>query len=218
MIAMPSLIEQFTEQLPAAERVIFLGLESPVAIQAYLDSLPYFAEERDRSPLNLIRDAQCHCLDGGVFAALALWRLGFRPLLIDLVPEPGTDDDHVLALFEADGCWGALAKSNYAGLRYREPVYRTLRELVMSYFDDFFNPAGQRTLRGYTRPFDLSRYPGRDWAWDEPATQGLYRRFYARKYVRVISPEAATRLHPLDERAFKSGTLGTDFGETYRKG
>jgi hypothetical protein len=215
---MSSLTEQFTGQLPDAQRVVFLGLASPVAIQAYLDSLPYVAEERNRSALDLMRDAQCHCLDGGVFASLALWRLGFRPLLIDLVPEPGTDDDHVLALFQAHGCWGALAKSNYAGLRYREPVYRSLRELVMSYFDDFFNPTGQRTLRGYTRPFDLSRYPGRDWAWDEPAMQELCRRFYARKCIRVISPEAAALLQPLDERAFRSGTLGTDFDETYPRG
>jgi hypothetical protein len=212
---MPTLIEQFEARLPDAQRAAFRKLDSPVAIQDYLDSLPYVAEERDRSPLNLILDGQCHCLDGGFFAALALWRLGFRPLLIDLVPEPNFDDDHVLALLQVDGGWGALAKSNYAGLRYREPVYRSLRELVMSYFDDFFNQVGQRTLRGYTRPFDLSRHMGSSWPWDESATQTLYRRFYARKSTPLISAQAAARLHPLDERAYKAGTLGTDFSETY---
>jgi len=212
---MPSIIEQFEAHLPDVDRAIFRGLDSPIAVQAHLDSLPYIAEERDRSPLNLLRDAQCHCLDGGLFASLALWRLEFKPLLIDLVPEPGTDDDHVLALFQVGGCWGALAKSNYAGLRYREPVYRSLRELVMSYFDGFFNPAGQRTLRGYTRPFDLAHYSGTDWAWEEPSTQKLYKRFYARKVIPVITQLAASRLHPLDERAYRSGTLGTNFDETY---
>ena len=139
-------------------------------------------------------------------------------LVLDLVPEPSLDDDHVLAPFKVDGGWGALAKSNYAGLRYREPVYRSLRELVMSYFDDFFNPAGQRTLRRYTRAFDLSRHPDATWPWDETATQVLYRRFYARKSIPLISSRAAARLHPLDERAYKAGTLGTNFNETYSRG
>jgi hypothetical protein len=215
---MPNLIEQFEAHLPDTLRATFRGLDSPIAIQAYLDGLPYVAEERDRSPLNLILDGQCHCLDGGFFGALALWRLGFSPLVIDLLPEPDLDDDHVLALFRVDGGWGALAKSNYAGLRYREPVYRSVRELVMSYFDDFFNPSGQRTLRGYTRPFDLSRHPEATWPWEESATQALYRRFYARKSIPLISAEAAARLHPLDERAFRAGTLGTNFNETYPRG
>lgn len=209
---------RFQDHLAEDLRRTFLQLNSPVAIQTYLDSLPYIAEERDRSPLNVILDGQCHCLDGGFFAALSLWRLGFRPLVLDLVPEPSLDDDHVLAPFKVDGGWGALAKSNYAGLRYREPVYRSLRELVMSYFDDFFNPAGQRTLRRYTRAFDLSRHPDATWPWDETATQVLYRRFYARKSIPLISSRAAARLHPLDERAYKAGTLGTNFNETYSRG
>jgi hypothetical protein len=215
---MPTPIEQFEARLPGPQLAALRGLDSPVAIQDYLDGLPYLAEERDRSPLNLILDGQCHCLDGAFFAALALWRLGFRPLVIDLIPAPNLDDDHVLALFQEDGGWGALAKSNYAGLRYREPVYRSLRELVMSYFDDFFNPAGQRTLRGYTRPFDLSRQRESAWPWDESATQVLYRRFYARKSIPLLSTEAAARLHPLDQRAFRAGTLGTNFEETYPRG
>lgn len=190
-------------------------MDSPTVIQAYLDSLPYVGEERDRSPLDVMRDRQSHCLDGGLFAALALWRIGYAPLLIDLVPAPGLDDDHVLALFRVGARWGALAKSNYAGLRYREPVYRSLRELAMSYFDDFFNSRGERTLRGYTRPFDLSKYPETGWAWDEAATRDLFRRFYARRSIPLINEEAAAALHPLDERSFKSGTLGTDLAEVY---
>jgi hypothetical protein len=212
---MASFPTEFETRLPVKLHHVFQTMDSPIAVQAYLDGLPYIGEERDRSPLNVMRDGQCHCLDGALFAALALWQIGFQPLLTDLVPAPGLDDDHVLALFQVDSCWGAVAKSNYAGLRYREPVYRSLRELVMSYFEDFFNSKGQRTLRGYTRPFDLSRYPETGWCWDEPATQALYRRFYARTTIRVISEEVAGRLHPLDERSFKSGTHGTDFGEVY---
>jgi hypothetical protein len=176
---MPAYPTPFDGSLPANLRQTLLGLDSPAAIQAYLDSLPSIGEERDRSPLNVMRDRQCHCLD----------------------------DDHVLALFRLDGRWGALAKSNYAGLRYREPA--------MSYFDDFFNSAGQPTLRRYTRPFDLSHYPDTTWAWDEAATQVVCRRFYARKSLLLISPQAAARQHPLDERSFRAGTLGTDLAELY---
>jgi hypothetical protein len=212
MAAFPS---EFEAHLPPALRQTWQALDSPVAIQGYLDGLPYIGQQRNRAPLAVMQDRQCHCLDGGFFAALALWRLGFRPMLIDLVPAPGLDDDHVLALFRVDGCWGAVAKSNYPGLRYREPVYRSLRELAMSYFDDFFNSAGERTLRRYTRPFDLTQIPDTGWAWDEGATQVLYRRFYARESFPLISEQAAARLHHLDERSFKSGTLGTDMAEVF---
>ena len=85
------------------------------------------------------------------------WRChGFPPLLLDL--EAVRDDDHVLAVFRRRGHWGAIAKSNYAGLRFREPVYRTLRELAMSYFEHYFNLAGEKTLRGYSRPVNLTRF------------------------------------------------------------
>ena len=107
-----------------------LSREELKAIFDYLDSLPYIGEDLNRPPLRVMQDRQCHCLDGGFLAALALRRLGHPPLVIDLVPEPGTDDDHVLALYRVDGCWGAVAKSNYTALRYREPVYRSLRTRV----------------------------------------------------------------------------------------
>ena len=110
-------IAEFEKRLPKPQRVIWRGLKSPAAIQAYLDSLPYKAEELDRSPLRVMTDGQGHCLDGGIFAALALWRIGFPPLILDLVPTPGLDDDHVLAVYRMEGGWGALAKSNYPNLR-----------------------------------------------------------------------------------------------------
>ena len=148
----------FQSRLPVNLRATFLSLNTPFAIQKYLDSMPYIGEERDRSPLNVMLDRQCHCLDGGFFAALALWQIGFKPLLIDIVPEPGLDDDHVLALYQVEGRWGALAKSNYVNLGFREPVYKNLRELVMTYFEHYVSVHQEKTLRGYTRPFDAARY------------------------------------------------------------
>jgi hypothetical protein len=204
-------ITDFENRLPVALRKTFRELKQPAAIQAYLESLPYIAEERDRSPLNVMLDGQAHCLDGGLFAALALWRIGYTPLLLDLVPEAGMDDDHVLALYRVDGLWGAVAKSNYPNLRFREPVYRSLRELTMSYFEHFYDLERRKTLRGYTRPFHLERFPDPAWTWDEEVVKTVSRRFYALKSIPLISPKSAAGLTPADERSYKSGTYGTDF-------
>lgn len=209
------MLEGFQSRLPLALRERFTSLDSPFAIQQYLDEMPYIAEERDRSPLNVMLDNQSHCLDGGFFAALALWRIGFRPLLIDLVPDPGADDDHVLALYQIEGRWGAVAKSNYVNLGFREPVYKSLRELVMTYFEHYCSLYKTKTLRGYTRPLDASRYTRLDWAWDEAGANQLYRIFYRRKPVSLITPSMAARLNPLTERAYAAETLYTDLSWSF---
>ena len=208
-------LELFLDRLGRAERSTFLGFRSPHAVQVYLDGMPYVAEERDRSPLAVMADRQCHCLDGGCFAALALRRLGFPSQVIDLVPEPGTDDDHVLAVFRLDGLWGALAKSNYPNLRSREPVHRSLRELVMTYFEFYFSVHREKSLRGYTRPMNLSRFKDPSWMWDETALAGMTKRFYSRKAVPLLAPGAAKRLLPADERSFQAASMGTDFNWVY---
>lgn len=208
-------IRKFETCLPENARATFHDLDTPRAVQDYLDSLPYVAEELDRSPLRVMTDGQCHCLDGGLFAALALWRIGFRPLVLDLVPAPGMDDDHVLALFQVDGGWGAVAKSNYTGLGYREPVYRNLRELAMSYFEDYYNFEGKRSLRGYTRPLDLSPFDATGWMWDEAGVKVVSKRLYGRKSISMISEAAAARLTKASERAFKAASLYTNFDWVY---
>ncbi len=172
--------------------------------------MPYNAEARDRSPLNVVLDKQCHCLDGGFLAALLLWKLGYRPLVLDLVPMPNADDDHVLAIYQVHGRWGAVAKSNFVNLGFREAVYRNLHELIMSYFEHYFNLECVRTLYGYTRPFDLSRYPDPSWPYDEPAANRLYKRFYSRKPIPLITAAMVKGFHPVTERNFKAATLGTD--------
>ncbi|MBI4732940.1 MAG: hypothetical protein HY781_12595 [Chloroflexi bacterium] len=203
-------LQEFENRLSPALRDQFRALASPTLIQAYLDELPYIAEELDRSPLRLMTDRQGHCLDGGIFAALALSRLGHRPLLLDLAPAPGLDDDHVLALYSINGLWGCVAKSNYPVLRAREPVYRSLRELAMSYFDFYFNTEKIKSLRGYTRPLDLRRFPP-DWMWDEAGIAAVAKRLYSLKPVPLISPGSAARLTPGDERTYRAASLGTDF-------
>jgi len=163
-----------------------------------------------------VRDRQAHCLDGGLLAAAALSHLGFPPRILDLVPEPGTDDDHVLAVFGQPGGWGALAKSNYAGLRYREPVFRSLRELVMSYFDDFFNIERQRTLRGYTRLLDLRPFDRYAWLTSEAGVERVVKRLYSLKVIPLLTLESIAALTPVDERSFQAGTLGLNIDEVFK--
>lgn len=191
------------------------SLTSPQAIQTYLDSIPYLAVDLDRSPLKVLQDGQAHCLDGGLFAALALERLGYRPLVLDLVPQAGADDDHVLALFQSRGAWGAVAKSNYAGLRYRDPIYRNLHELAMSYFEHYFNLEKQKTLRAYTRPLDLRPFGRSEWMWSEAGVARISQRLYRLKPVPLFPVEMIGHLSPVDERSFAADTLGTNFDWVY---
>jgi len=198
------------ETLSKENRSIFESLRTPAQIQAFLDSVPYSAEDANRCPRRVLEDRQAHCLDGGLFAAAALRRLGFPPLIIDLLPPPGRDDDHVLAIFKQYNCYGAIAKSNYVGLRYREPVYRNLRELVMSYFEAFFNSLGEKTLRGYTVTLDLRKLDALEWETDDRGADEIEQRLKHLHLKPVITDEMAAGLSLVDKRYYDGMTLGID--------
>ena len=139
-----------------AELRKFRALKNPHGIQKFLNETPYHLGRTAWSPRRVLRERTSHCLEGAIFAAAALRVLGFPPLILDLEAE--NDTDHVIAVFQIRGYWGSIANSNYAGCRYREPVYRSLRELAMSYFDDYFNLRAERTLRTFSRPVNLARF------------------------------------------------------------
>ena len=139
------------------------ALASPAGIQEALEAMPYHVATTAWSPRRVLREGTAHCLEGAVFAAAALRTLGFPPLLLDL--EAVQDSDHVIAVYRLRNHWGAIAKSNFSGLRFREPVYRTVRELVMSYFESYMNLHGKRTLRTYSQPIDLKRFDRRHPGW-----------------------------------------------------
>lgn len=209
-------IKQFESRLPKDLRATLKNLTTPFSIQQYLDSLVYKGEERDRSPLNVMLDGQSHCLDGGFLAALCLWRIGFKPLLIDILPDPGMDDDHVLALYQIEGRWGALAKSNYINLGFREPVYKNLRELIMTYFEHYVSIHQQKCLTGYTRIFDASCYTRYNWAWDEADANMVYHKhFYGRTSISLITKSMGKRLSPVTDRAYQAETLHTNLNESF---
>ena len=160
--------KSFEQALTKQERRILSGLTSPNRIQAFLDNLAYSPETGYRCPLRVLREKTAHCFDGALFGAAALRRLGHQPLVLYMIAT-ARDDDHLLALYRRDGHWGSVAKSNFVGLRFREPVYRTLRELVMSYFESYYNVAREKTLRGYTVPLNLRTFDKLNWmVKDEP--------------------------------------------------
>jgi hypothetical protein len=193
-----------------AELRVFRRLRTPDQIQHFLDHDLAYKKELDgptcRSPRLVLRDRTAHCMEGALFGAAALRVLGHPPLLLDL--EAVRDDDHVLAIFQARGRWGAIAKSNYSGLRYREPVYRTLRELVMSYFEHYFNLRREKTLRRYSRPVNLRRFDGRHWMTAEEDVWMVPEYLCEIAHTPLLPPAVEARLSRVDARLFAAGKLG----------
>jgi len=190
------------------ELQVFSQLTTPMKIQYYLDSIEYSDEERYRCPRNVLKDHKAHCYDGAVFAAGALRMIGHIPLIVELLPNDN-DDDHILAIFRRGKYWGAVAKSNFTGLRYREPVYKSLRELVMSYFEPYFNIKGERTLLGYTAPLNLNRFEKFNWLTEDNAMDIIGDALEnTRKYL-IISSDMTGKLSHVDKRSYKAGLLGS---------
>jgi hypothetical protein len=206
----------FDNYLTGPQLAIVQSLDSPARIQAFLDECVYPATEDNRCPLRVLEDRTAHCLDGALFAAAGLQRLGHPPRLVDLRPEPDTDDDHLLAVFKVNGCYGALAKSNFTGLRMREPVYRSLRELVMSYFESYFNVDGQKTLRGYTRPFNLASMNSVDWMSTDAGADAVEQRLYDLKVIPLIDEGCAQLLSPADPISYRAGMLVVNEAGLYK--
>jgi len=182
------------------------ALKTPAGIQQFLDELPYNLSFTARSPEKVLQDRTASCLEGGIFAAAALRVIGFPSLIFDLEAEQ--DTDHVVAIFKVRGHWGAVAKSNYAGLRYREPVYRTVRELAMSYFEHYYNPAGQRTLRGYSRPLNLRRFDRMGWMTAEEDVWAIPEYLCEVGHTKLLIPEMERALTKLDRRSYGAGKFG----------
>jgi len=199
------------DSFDARERKTFRHMNSPAKIQKFLDDeIGYNLEpggDTCYSPRRVLRENVAHCMEGALLGAMALRWLGYPPLLVDL--EAVRDSDHVLAVYRVEGRWGAVAKSDYSGLRSREPVYSTIRELAMSYFEHYFNPRGEKTLRAYSRPVSLARFDRKigwmstlDEVWEIP------------KYLceiphsSVLTKTMERRLARMDGRLYAAGRLG----------
>ncbi len=195
----------------ARERKIFRRLTSPAKIQRFLDDEIGYNKEPDGdtcySPRRVLRERVAHCMEGALVAALALRRLGYPPLVVDL--EAVRDSDHVLAVYRLDGHWGAVAQSDYSGLRSREPVYATIRELVMSYFEHYFNPAGEKTLRAYSRPVNLSRFDRRlEWMTTFDEVWAIPEYLCEIPHTSILTKAVERRLARMDRRLYEAGRVG----------
>jgi hypothetical protein len=195
------------------ERAVLARLTGPERIQQFLDSIGYSADAFYRSPRAVLRDRKAHCFDGALFAAAAFAHLGRPPLLLDL--RAVRDDDHVLAIFRHGRHVGAVAKSNFVGLRFREPIFRNLRELALSYFEDFYNLDGEKTLRSYSRVVDLRGFRF-DWKTCDERLDAIAERLDAVRHVPLLAAAQERALCRTDERSYAAGMLGVNAAGLYR--
>jgi hypothetical protein len=202
-------VVEFESLLTKREKKILDSLTTPAKIQYFLDSIPYSTESIYRCPLRVLRERVAHCFDGALFAAAALRRIGYPPLIMNLIPNQ-RDDDHVLALFKKDGHWGAIAKSNFTGLRFREPIFRTLREQALSYFEQYYNTAREKTLRGYTLPLNLKSFDQLGWMYKDHPLELIAQKLDTLKHFPLLNRKMIAGLQPVDLRSHRAGLLGAD--------
>jgi hypothetical protein len=186
-------------------------LKNPDGIQRFLDDMPYHLADTAWSPRVVLRENTSHCFEGAIFGAAALRAIGHPPLILDL--EAQHDTDHVVAIYKQNGHWGAVAKSNYVGCRFREPVYRSLRELAMSYFNLYFNLRRERTLRTFSRPVNLGRFDRQQWMTTDKAIWFIVYYLLKIPHFKLLKPGMAARLHRVDDRLFQAEC----WGKAYKK-
>jgi hypothetical protein len=196
-----------TNAFTAAELRKLRSLKNPHGIQRFLDDMPYHVATTAWSPRRVLRENTSHCFEGALFAAAALRVNGHPPLILDL--EADHDTDHVIAIYRIRGHWGAVAKSNFTGCRYREPVYRSLRELALSYFDVYFNLRGERTLRTFSRPVNMARFDRHHWTTTEEHLWYVAEYLFTIRHHRLFTSTMVKNLHRLDDRSFRAGRLGS---------
>jgi hypothetical protein len=182
------------------------SLRDPHGIQRFLYDQPYHVADTAFSPRRVLRENTSHCFEGAIFAAAALRANGYPPLVIDLEAEQ--DTDHVIAVYKTHGHWGAISKSNYSALGFRESVYRSLRELAMSYFDAYFNLRRERTLRTFSNPVNLARFDRRNWMTTDEPIWFIGEYLFTIRHFRLLKPQMIERLHRVGDRVFRAGCVG----------
>ncbi len=194
--------------LTASEFAVLRRLTTPQKIQTFLNAIPINHEldgETIHSVRSVIRHRRAHCIEGAMFAACALWVHGEPPLVMHLDCSL-SDYPHVVALFRRGICWGAISKTNGAVLRYRDPIYRSLRELALSYFHEYSDRRGQKTLRSYSAAFDMRRVEPALWVANGDNCQEVEDRLAGLRHTRLISVRQERLLakrDPFERRASK---------------
>jgi hypothetical protein len=195
--------------LTKAELSVLRKLSTPIKIQDFLDTLPINFEKQgdtQMSPRRVLREKRAHCIEGALLAAVALWLHGHEPLLLDLKAMPH-DDDHVVALYKINGLWGAISKTNHATVRFRDPIYRTVRELALTYFHEYFlNKTGKKVLYSYSKPFNLKRL-GNEWVTAEEDLWDLALALDESPHVELYPTKNKKYIRKADAMERKAGKL-----------
>jgi len=212
---MKNAMERFESRLTPAELELLRTLDSPIAIQGFLNTISYSVDPFYRCPLRVLRERIGHCFDGALFAAAALRRIGYPPLILEIIPN-AYDDDHLLAVFKFRGHWGAVGQSNFSTLRYRDPVFRSLRELVMSYFPFYFNVRGEITMLGYRKPIDFAVHDKLDWMTSDANLDFVADDMERYTTYRVVSDEMLPYIAPADERTLASALVGVNLDGLFK--
>ena len=194
--------------LTKKELAIFKKLSTPIKIQDFLDSFPMNWEKEEEtymSPRLSLREKKMHCLEGALVAGLALWLKGEEPLLLDL--KASGDDDHIVTLYQRNGYWGAISKTNHSALRFRDPVYKSIRELAMSFFHEYFvNETGKKSLRFYGQPLNLKKL-GTDWITTEENLDFIAEALDNVRHFPCFPKSNLKLIRPADEMERKAGRI-----------
>ena len=188
------------------------SLKTPAKIQDFINSIPINFEndgETCRSPLETLRAGKAHCIEGAFLAAYILSLHGHKPLLLDLKVANSNDNDfdHVVTLFKHNGCWGAISKTNHSVLRYREPIYKTVRELALSYFHEYITDDGKKNLRSYSKPFDISKFDTRNWATDPDNLWYIALALDASPHEQILNSQMIRNLRKADKIEIEAGKI-----------
>lgn len=195
-------------ELNFTEKSLIKKLNTPWKVQDFLNSIPFNFEkggETLKSPLQTLRKRSAHCFEGALLGAYILAEHGFKPLIMYLKSSQG-DLDHVIAPFRVRGLWGALSKTNHAVLRYREPVYKSIRELAMSYFHEYFLNDGRKTLRQYSAPINLNSFE-KDWWCSEEDLWGIDDALDKAKHYEFAPKAAIKNLRKADHIEIAAGQI-----------
>lgn len=193
----------------ADELRVLRKLSTPIKIQDFLETIPTNREpEGDTclSPRRVLRERRAHCIEGAMLASAALLVAGEKPYLLDLVSTKN-DFDHVVVLYKKHGHWGAISKTNHAVLRFRDPVYKTVRELAMSYFHEYFMNDGKKTLRTFSKPFDISKLNNRGWMTSEEDVWYVPENLDASPHAEILQPQILRGLRKADAIEIEVGKI-----------
>ncbi|MFA6047304.1 MAG: hypothetical protein WCV59_02330 [Parcubacteria group bacterium] len=191
------------------ELKILKSLNTPGKIQDFLNLMPMNFEKNgdtSLSPMSVLEENTCHCMEGAALAALALRINDYPPLLVDLRANKN-DFDHVIAVFKRDGKWGAISKTNHAVLRYREPIYKSIRELVMSYFHEYTDDHGRKNLRNFSRPLNLKIFDKLGWMTTKEEIDYIPEYLDKVRHYPILNRKQICGLRKADEIERKAGDI-----------